>query len=113
VDPSELSGIPRSEGLREVDQIRDVFGIDEGENIAYAEIVIDGQTNERIAVSGRHSPPGTVPLSDAPMFETRIVRWDRSADAEVKLLEAIALQLRQTQFEAAEIRLFSERPPSS
>ncbi len=106
-----LPAISRDEGLREVDQIRDALGIDEDQNIAYAELIVDGEQDELISVSGRDSPIGSVALPAKRRFETFFISFDRSADAEVKLLEEIASRLTQASFSVVEVRLFTERRP--
>lgn len=111
MDSGDFVPIAADEGLREVDRIREASGIDEDQNIAYAEITSEGDSDELIAVSGYHSPEGTIPVPIERMFDTFDVDFDRSADAEVKILEAVAKRIRDSGESGVVIRLFSERPP--
>lgn len=105
-----LEPIPSDEGLHEIERLRELLGIDDDQNIAYAELTINGEYEELIAVSGIRSPAGTVTLPEERLFDTFDVDFDRSADAEVKLLEEIARRLQRGAPTCAMIRLFSERP---
>jgi putative aminopeptidase FrvX len=98
VERSDVVGISREEVLREVDEIRTVLGIGKDQNITYAELTIDGETDELIAASGFVSLSGMVSVPSERMFETFDVDHDRSVDAEVKLLEEIAQRLETTDF---------------
>ena len=106
-----LEPIPPAEGLRETERLRELLGVDEDQNIAYAELTIDGDDEELIAVSGWQCPAGTTPLPEKRLFETFDVDFDRSTDAEVKLLEEIGRRMQESSSARATIRLFSERPP--
>lgn len=106
-----IGPINREEGLESTQEIRDQFGIQKAQNIAYAEIDIDGEEDELLAMSGRTSPAGTVPVPvnrRFQVFETPLGH-DRSYDSEVKLLEEIAVRI--TPKSKGIIRLFSEIAP--
>jgi RHS repeat-associated protein len=76
-------------------------------NIAFAEGNINGEPFDRIVgVSGRNTPGTTMPSSR--FFETKVVGWDRSFDAEVHILETLAQRLQPST--KGKIVLVSELP---
>ena len=103
-------GIDIDEGLRRVAEIREALNIGTRRNIAFAEVEIDGQVDELIAVSGRASRPGTVNLPAELRFSLFSVGPNpRTLDAERKILENLAVRL--TPESRGTVRLFSERIP--
>lgn len=86
--------------LNYIDTFRRNKAIPSRRNLAIARVAVTLGTGieatvwaeDWIAVSGRKTYPGTVPLLHAPQFETFDVPpgHDRRFDTEVKLLEAIA-----------------------
>jgi hypothetical protein len=87
------SGISPAEGKSLTQAIRDTLKI-EGRNVAVAEVRIGEQSRMLSAVSGKASPPGTVPAPTDPLFTTRSSgAMTRAFDTEVKILEDIAKDL--------------------
>jgi hypothetical protein len=87
------TGISSHEGSSIVQSIRNSLRI-RGRNIAIAEANINGQRQLLTGVSGRVSPPQTVPSPANPLFKTRDSgAMTRAFDSEVKILEDIARNL--------------------
>lgn len=103
------SGINAAEGARLTRSIRASLKI-EGRNVAIAEARIEGSRRLVTGVSGKASPPGTVPAPSSPQFTTRASgAMTRAFDSEVKILEDIAKDLPPNA--RGTISLYTERAP--
>ena len=104
-------GIPPAEGVRLTQSIRASLKI-EGRNVAIAEAELGGSRRLLTGVSGKASPPGTVPSPDSRLFTTKASgAMTRAFDSEVKLLEDIAKDLSEDA--KGRISLYTERKPCS
>lgn len=103
------TGISPNEGALIVQSIRNSLKI-KGRNIAIAEANINGQRQLLTGVSGRVSPPQTVPSPANRLFTTRDSgAMTRAFDSEVKILEDIAKDLPANA--KGTIALYTERKP--
>jgi hypothetical protein len=84
--------IGKSEGEAEVVALYSALGVPQAQNIAYAEITVDGLDDALVGVSGIRAPGGTVAVPTARLFATFDTPpgMDRRYDAELKVLEAVA-----------------------
>jgi hypothetical protein len=94
-----------------VDRLRQAFQLDD-RNVAIAQTHIDGVTDSMAAISGLSSPDGTIARPLNPLF--KIIgkldgAIDHANDSEIKILEQLARQLKETS--EGVINLYSERPP--
>lgn len=106
--------IEKHEGQALADALRAELGTREKQNIAVAQIAIDGHKPEGvIAVSGEKSPKGTLEAPEHRKF--KITEYDgaitHAFDTEVKILEKVAKQLEKTPDAQGTINLFTERYP--
>ncbi len=101
------------EWVDRISQIREQLGVSAYKNIAVVDFQIGDDSGELIAVSGRSTRPGTVRLSDEPLFQTFEVPpgHSRAYDSERKLLEEVGLRYIQTPEVQGRINLWTEREP--
>ena len=82
--------------------------VGDGKNVAFAQFKISGQEETLVAVSGETNLPGLAPVPKGRVFNTFVINGDRANDAEVKLLEKLALRLKSES--TGIIKIYSERP---
>ena len=100
-------GIPPAEGARIAHSIRRSLNVNKG-NVAIAEVDIEGQRQLLAAISGKKSPPGTVPTPTERLFQTqKSGAMPREFDTEVKILEQVAKDLLPTA--KGRISLYTEK----
>src|SRR5207237_10813039 len=88
---------------------RSSLGI-QGRNVAVAEVNISGKSEVLTSISGKGSPPGTVPAPGSRLFATRDSgAMTRAYDSEVKILEDVANGLPPDA--KGTISLYTERAP--
>lgn len=85
--------ISKRECEKTIRDLRILFGIEDFRVIAYAELKIEEEEEELVAVSGHTTPTGTIDLPHTPLFSPSVIGFPRDADAEYKLLEEIGRRL--------------------
>src|SRR5207302_155168 len=102
-------GIPPAEGARLTGAVRSSLQL-QGRNVAVAETNIDGRSEMLTGISGKASPPGTVPPPTDPLFQTKPSgAMTRAYDSEVKVLESVAKDLPSDA--KGTLSLYTEREP--
>ena len=114
LEKRSVGPIEKQEGQALADALRAELGTREKQNIAVAQIAIDGHKPEGvIAISGEKSPKGTIEAPEHRKF--KITEYDgaitHAFDTEVKILEKVAKQLEKTPDAQGTINLFTERYP--
>lgn len=86
----------KADGEAEVAALYQALGVAATQNIAYAEVTVDGVEDELVGVSGGLSPGGTVAPPVVRLFAVFDTPpgMNRGYDAEVKVLEAVARLIR-------------------
>lgn len=98
------------DGLDKICDLRLEHGVSNNRNIAYAEVNVPGKKSDLVAISGKHSPPGTVEQPLERKFVTKPKgKMPTKDDSEVKILEYIAKDLDEDA--TGSIRIYSEREP--
>ena len=98
------------DGLDRICDLRLEHGVSNNRNIAYAEVNVPGKRSDLVAISGKHSPPGTVEQPLERMYKTKPKgRMPTKDDSEVKILEYVAKGLDKNT--EGSIYLYSEREP--
>ncbi len=109
----------KTQGLKQtlgkIDELEDLRhgangAIHPKQNVATADIDIEGIDPRLTAVSGADAPAGTVMAPEQRIFKTTRVGHDRIHDSEAKILEAIAHRLGDNPDAKGSITLVSERP---
>lgn len=116
LSPSELQDQIKDsveEWTERIKQIRQQKGVSAFKNIAVADFQVGSDRGELIAVSGQSTRPGTVSLSQHPLFETFEVPpgHSRAYDSEYKILEELASRYSQTPEVEGTVNLLTERAP--
>lgn len=98
------------DGLDRICDLRLEHGVSNNRNIAYAEVHVPGKQSDLVAISGKHSPSGTVEQPHQRKFVTKPKgRMPTKDDSEVKILEYVANDLDKDA--TGTIHLYSEREP--
>lgn len=103
------------EAQKQVDRIRKAVQAVPDDNVAIAQVVVDGEVDSMAALNGLTSPEGTIPRLDPSQKKFKIIEEfggaiDHADDSEVKLLEFLAARLSKTQFEKGTVYIYTERP---
>jgi len=90
-------------------ELRQSLNVGGGRNLAVAQFEIDGATGELVGVSGQAARAGSVPSPTKHVFDTiQTGNNPRTLDAENKILEQLATQLKPTS--QGVVNLHSELP---